>query len=184
MALLVRNATVIPMEPAGSVVRDGWVLVEPPLIAALGTGPPPPSTPGDRVIDAHGGLVVPGFVSAHQHLLDVLLRGGLPHGLAFLDWLLGLYYAGMAAYTPEDAGLATTLAIAETLAAGVTCIVDNWGVDNGSDPERVRACAEVLDDGEIVVLDPDQRVRLYRDAQVASERIACQAGLGPGMGPG
>ncbi|HSS11469.1 MAG TPA: amidohydrolase family protein, partial [Acidimicrobiales bacterium] len=142
MTLLIRHAVVVPVEPPGLVYDQGWLRTEGTTIAALGPGEPPPSASDDTVIDANGGLLLPGFVSAHQHLLDVLLRGGVDSGPTFLDWLLGLYYAGMAAYRPEDAGLATMLGVVETVRAGVTCVVDNWGVDNGSSPARVRACAD------------------------------------------
>jgi cytosine/adenosine deaminase-related metal-dependent hydrolase len=142
MGLLIRNAVVVPVDPPGLVLDPGWVHIEGARITSLGPGEPPPSGADDRVSNADGGLVLPGFISAHQHLLDVLLRGGPPSGPTFLDWLLGLYYAGMAAYRPEDAGVATLLGLVETVRAGVTCVVDNWGVNNGSDPARVRECAD------------------------------------------
>jgi 5-methylthioadenosine/S-adenosylhomocysteine deaminase len=135
----IRNAVVVPIEPAGVVWDRGWVAFEGNRITGAGPGEPPSPWPST---DAGGALVMPGFVSAHQHLLDVLLRGGVRRGPSFLDWLLGLYYAGMTAYEPSDAGVATMLAGAETLRAGVTCVVDNWGVDCGGDPGRVRECAE------------------------------------------
>jgi cytosine/adenosine deaminase-related metal-dependent hydrolase len=142
MGVVLRNAVIVPVEPRGVVHDRGWLRVDGAEITGIGPGTPPNGAAADRVIDASGGLVLPGLVSAHQHLLDVLLRGGLPCGPSFLDWLLGLYYEGMAEYRPADAALATTLGIVETLRAGVTCLVDNWGVDNGSDAGRVRACAE------------------------------------------
>ena len=59
-----------------------------------------------------------------------------------MDWLLGLYYAGMAEYTPGDAELAITLAATETIRAGVTCVVDNWGVCGGDSVQRIAECAD------------------------------------------
>jgi 5-methylthioadenosine/S-adenosylhomocysteine deaminase len=138
---VIANGVVVPMEPEGVVFDAGWVRVRGSRIDAVGAGPAPIGS-GDRVIDAAGGLVLPGLISTHQHLLDTLLRGGLVTGPTFVDWLLGLYYAGMSAYTPDDCGLASLLGAVETVRSGVTCVVDNWGVDNGSDPSRVRDCAE------------------------------------------
>ncbi len=159
---LITNGVVIPMEPPDVVLAPGWVRLRHGRIDSLGEGDPPPGrgpAPGpasgdgpgtgpvddggpEVVIDAGGGLVLPGLVSAHQHLLDVLLRGGVATGPTFADWLLGLYYAGMSAYTPDDCDVASLLAAVETVRAGVTTVVDNWGVDNGSDPGRVRECAD------------------------------------------
>lgn len=138
---IVFNGVVVPMEPAGLVFDPGWVRITGSQIDSLGPGRPP-SRPGDQTIDAAGGLVLPGLISSHQHLLDTLLRGGVTVGPTFLDWLLGLYYTGMSAYTPEDCGLASLLGAVETVRAGVTCVVDNWGIDNGADPARTEDCAE------------------------------------------
>ena len=63
-------------------------------------------------------------------------------GTTFGDWLFGLYYGGISAYRPTDAGVATLLGAVETIRAGVTCVVDNWGVCSGDDPSVIRACAD------------------------------------------
>ena len=109
VALVVYNGVVVPVDPPGVVHDPGWVRVEGNRIKAIGAGAARNSTAGDESIDAHGGLILPGLISAHQHVLDILLRGGVPVGPSFLDWLLGLYYAGMAEFRPEDAGVATAL---------------------------------------------------------------------------
>jgi 5-methylthioadenosine/S-adenosylhomocysteine deaminase len=137
---LIRNAVVIPVAPAG-VYDRGWVRLAGGTITAVGPGEPDVA-PGDVVLDARGDLLLPGFVSSHQHLLDVLLRGGPTFGPDFLEWLLGIYYGGIVHYSPNDAGLATYLAGVETLLAGVTTVVDNWGVNCGGDRGRSRAAAD------------------------------------------
>jgi len=139
--LVVYNGVVVPVDPPTVVHDPGWVRVEGNRITMVGSGTPAPK-PDDHTIDARGGLILPGFVSAHQHVLDILLRGGVPVGPSFLDWLLGLYYAGMAHYRPDDAAIATTLGATETVRAGVTCIVDNWGVCAGDSVQRIAECAE------------------------------------------
>jgi 5-methylthioadenosine/S-adenosylhomocysteine deaminase len=110
-------------------------------ISAVGAGEPSIDA-ADVVLDAEGALLLPGFISTHQHLLDVLLRGGVATGPDFLDWLLGLYYGGIVRYDPQDAGLATFLAGTETLLAGVTTVADSWGINCGGDSGRNRASAE------------------------------------------
>ena len=139
-SLVVANGVVVPVVPRGVVHEPGWVRVEDSRIAEVGAGAPRVE-PGDEVVDARGGLVLPGFVSAHQHVLDILLRGGVRVGPSFLDWLLGLYYAGMACYEPPDAYVATMLGGAESIHAGVTTIVDNWGVCGGDSAARIEECA-------------------------------------------
>lgn len=75
-----------PTQPEAS-----WVLIRDGIIAALGTGEPPPAA---TKIDAGGRLVLPGFQDAHIHLLsggidlataaylyDVTTEAGLIHAL-------------------------------------------------------------------------------------------------------
>ena len=59
-------------------VRDG-------VIAAIGTLQP---QPGERVIDASGCVIYPGWVNTHHHLFQSLLKG-IPAGinLALVPWL-------------------------------------------------------------------------------------------------
>ncbi|MGY1616973.1 N-acetylglucosamine-6-phosphate deacetylase [Geodermatophilus sp. SYSU D00691] len=49
---------------AGGRVDDGWVLLDGDLVAATGTGAPPPA---DETIDLAGAWLVPGFVDLHVH---------------------------------------------------------------------------------------------------------------------
>ena len=49
-------------------LRDAWVLIRDGVIAGLGTGAPPDAA-GAEIVDAGGGLVTPGLVDAHTHLV-------------------------------------------------------------------------------------------------------------------
>ena len=137
--LVIERVTLLTMDAERRVVPDGWIAIEGGRIGALGSGDPPPAR---QRIDGRGGVVMPGMISAHQHVIDVLLRGGLEQDRSLFDWLVNVYFAGTSAYTPEDCGLAATLNLSEAARAGVTTIVDNWGVNNGDDPTRVAECAE------------------------------------------
>ena len=50
------------------ILRDAWVLCEDGVIAQVGTGPAPAAADA-QVVDAQGGLVTPGLVDAHTHLI-------------------------------------------------------------------------------------------------------------------
>src|SRR4051812_30002957 len=108
--LVIEDVTVVTMDPDRRVLDDAWVAVAGDRIEALGTGAPPPA---ERVIAGRGGVVMPGMVSSHQHVIDVLLRGGLEQDRSLFDWLVNVYFAGTSAYTPEDCALAATLTLAE-----------------------------------------------------------------------
>lgn len=137
--LVIDNVALLTMDRERRVIDDGWVAVSGDRIDALGSGEAPAA---ERRIDGRGGVVMPGMVSTHQHVIDVLLRGGLEQDRTLFDWLINVYFAGTSVYTPEDCGLAATLNLTEAMRAGITTVVDNWGVNNGDDAGRVAECAE------------------------------------------
>ena len=50
------------------ILKDAWVLCEDGVIAQVGTGPAPAAA-DTQAVDAQGGLVTPGLVDAHTHLI-------------------------------------------------------------------------------------------------------------------
>ena len=50
------------------ILKDAWVLCEDGVIAQVGTGPAPAAADA-QAVDAQGGLVTPGLVDAHTHLV-------------------------------------------------------------------------------------------------------------------
>jgi 5-methylthioadenosine/S-adenosylhomocysteine deaminase len=142
--LAVGREAVVTADPARRCLTPGWVLARAGRIEAVGAGPPPPDVTGagtGAVTVVTGDVVLPGLVSAHQHLVDALLWGW-PTGPTFLDWLLGTYHAGLAGAGPDDCALAVAAVRAAGLAAGVTTVVDCWSVGPVDDAGRVTACAE------------------------------------------
>jgi 5-methylthioadenosine/S-adenosylhomocysteine deaminase len=135
---IVEAAAVITADVSRRVLEPGWVRVHGGRIAGVGGGAPPRGA-GSSIL--RGDVVMPGLVSAHQHLVDVLVRGG-PTGPTFLDWLLGTYHGGLAAARPEDCALAVGAIRAAGLAAGITTVVDCWSVGPVDDAARVAECAE------------------------------------------
>jgi cytosine/adenosine deaminase-related metal-dependent hydrolase len=137
--VVIEDVAIVTMDAERRILRDAWIAISGNRIDALGEGAPPA---GRRTIDGRGGVVMPGMISTHQHVIDALLRGGLEQDRTLFDWLINVYYAGTSAYTPEDCQTAATLNLAEGIASGITTITDNWGVNNGDDPVRVAECAE------------------------------------------
>jgi len=92
-------------------VLDGDLLVVDGRIAALGGDVPAAlrTLPGGRApesFDAHGALVLPGFVHAHLHLCQTLFRG-LAEQSDLLTWLREAIWPLEAAHT--DASLAASV---------------------------------------------------------------------------
>ena len=66
--VVLRRGTVLTMNDAHEILRDADVLVEGEQIAAVGPGLEVPE--GTFEIDASGGIVMPGMVDTHVHLMD------------------------------------------------------------------------------------------------------------------
>lgn len=76
--------------------------------------------PGARRLDGSGRVVVPGFVDAHAHLGEHLMRGLVPDHAGPREWLPQWLLPAYAALDPEQERLAAELAIAEMLLTGTT----------------------------------------------------------------
>jgi cytosine/adenosine deaminase-related metal-dependent hydrolase len=123
--LLVDGGTVVTMNAARDVLEDGAVAVEGGEIRAVGpAGELRADYDPDRVIDAGGHAVVPGFVDAHVHVNDVLLRG-LGGDRALHDWLLNVNKPGIAALGPDEEAISAALYCTEAIRSGITFFVDN-----------------------------------------------------------
>jgi len=86
--LLVRGAAHLWTGLRGAAMRHVGgtdIRVRNGVIAAIGTLTP---EPGERVVDAAGCVVYPGWVNTHHHLFQSLLKG-IPAGinLALVPWL-------------------------------------------------------------------------------------------------
>jgi 5-methylthioadenosine/S-adenosylhomocysteine deaminase len=118
VSLLVRNATVVTMNESWDVI-EGDVSVRDGRIAAIGgevTGS------HDRVIDARGDLLLPGFVQTHVHLCQTLFRG-YADDLALMDWLRQRVWPMEAAHTESSLRASARLAACELVRGGTTSIL-------------------------------------------------------------
>ena len=119
-AVLLRNATVVTVDRARSVIK-GDVLVEQGRISKVGPRLRAPS--GATVIDCTGSAVIPGLVQAHVHLCQVLFRNHAD-GLELLDWLSQRIWPFEAAHDARSLGLSARLGLAELLLGGTTSVLD------------------------------------------------------------
>jgi 5-methylthioadenosine/S-adenosylhomocysteine deaminase len=112
---LIRNATILTMNDTLDIV-EGAVVVKNGRIASVG---PEPETPSDRVINAGGAYLLPGFIQTHIHLCQTLFRS-YADDLPLLDWLRRRVWPMEAAHSPSTLRAATRVAAAELLRSGTT----------------------------------------------------------------
>ncbi|MFI8359982.1 amidohydrolase family protein [Streptomyces sp. NPDC085612] len=119
--VLLQGGTVLPMGDPWQVLPTTDVLVQGDRITAIGPGLDFPA--GTTVIDATGGIVIPGMIDTHRHMWQTALRG---YGA---DWTLSQYFVWFFIdhgkhFRPQDIHAGNLLAAAEALDAGVTTTVD------------------------------------------------------------
>ena len=120
----VERATVVTMDVDNRVIVDGAIAIAAGRIVAVGeTAEVRLLGDAQRVIDARGGIVLPGFVNLHTHLAMTLFRGWADDRdlQAFLD---RLFRAEAAIVSPETVRVGVDLAIAESVRAGITTSLD------------------------------------------------------------
>src|SRR6187200_1178261 len=123
--LLIDNAIVVTMNDDHDVHFDGAVAIDGDRIAAVGSaaavrGRVPDGT---RVIDAHGGAVMPGLVDLHYH--TALGRGWADH-LPLAENLQRFWYPLVRAIDPEAVYWGALLSYAESISFGVTTVNDMY----------------------------------------------------------
>lgn len=104
-----------------------------------------------EILDAAGGIVTPGLVNAHHHLLQCAFRT-LPgtRGVPMRDWLAVMAAAYReAGVDPELTGAAAAVGLAEALLDGVTTVADHhltWpaGCDDVGMASAVASAARTL----------------------------------------
>ena len=119
--ILIRNARVYDHDGDTDLPAAADVLIDSDRIANIGLNLNADET--DRVIDAADKMLIPGFVNAHYHSHDVLLRGcfeNLPTEIWFMHALPPVYPQRSAA----EIRARTTLAAAEAIRNGVTTVQD------------------------------------------------------------
>jgi 5-methylthioadenosine/S-adenosylhomocysteine deaminase len=113
--LLLRGGTIVTVTDG---VVHGDVYVEDGRIAAVGSAP----AAADDVVDVRGMLVLPGFVQAHIHLCQTLLRG-LADDLDVIDWLRLRVWPLEFAHDEASIAASAQLACAELLLGGTTSVL-------------------------------------------------------------
>src|SRR3954465_9573808 len=118
MSLLIRGGTIITMNDRFDIV-DGDLSIADGRIVAIGRAI---TAPHDRVIDARGGYVLPGFIQTHIHLCQTLFRG-TADDLPLMQWLRTRIWPLEAAHTPATLAASARLAAAELLSTGTTTVL-------------------------------------------------------------
>ncbi len=113
-SILIKNALVVTMNPHDEIFRGSIYIVD-GRIKEVGTK----RETADKVIDAGGRIVMPGFIQTHIHLCQVLFRG-LADDMDVVDWLKHRIWPFESAHNEDSINASAYLGIAELIAGGTT----------------------------------------------------------------
>lgn len=101
--------------------------------------------PDAAVLDAHGGMILPGFINLHHHFYSALARGLDPGGplRSFREILNSLWWRLDRALNPETVRLSAQLTVADCIRWGCTTVFDHH-----SSPSCISGSLDIL--GEVV----------------------------------
>jgi 5-methylthioadenosine/S-adenosylhomocysteine deaminase len=125
--LFIIHGTVITMDSARNIYKDGAVAIRGDSIVAVGPANEISSRyAASRTIDAHDELVMPGLINGHAHAAMSLFRG-LADDLSLNDWLQKYIFPAEARnVTPDFVEWGTRLGILEMLGGGITTYADMY----------------------------------------------------------
>lgn len=164
--LLIGNGRLITRDDTTPFLEDGAVLIEGETIAEVGTTAQLKAKyPQASFIDAHGGVIMPGLINAHNHIYSAFARGLSIKGhnpKNFMDILDGMWWTLDRKLTLESTAYSARATYIDCIKNGVTTMFDHHAsygaiegsldeISNAADEYGVRTCLcyEVSDrDGE------------------------------------
>jgi len=123
--ILVTNGTVMTMEPGADPIANGAVAITGNLVSAVGPAHRFSKDCPGCIIDAGGGIIMPGLVNTHTHAAMTCFRG-LADDLPLMDWLEGHIFPAESRLTHEMVYWGSLLACVEMIQSGTTCFCDMY----------------------------------------------------------
>jgi len=124
--LLLLPTWLVPVEPAGVVLKDHALGIRDGRIAFIGPRRQALQLGASEVRELPDTLLSPGLINAHGHAAMTLFRG-LADDLPLMTWLEKHIWPAEAKWVDEDfVRDGTDLAIAEQLKGGITCFSDMY----------------------------------------------------------
>ena len=122
--ILIKNGTILTMDSINSRIEDGLIGIKGDSISYIGTGPH--NIFGARtVIDAKGGIILPGLINGHTHAAMTLFRG-LADDLPLMEWLNNYIFPLEKKINADFVYTGTLLACAEMIMSGTTTFCDMY----------------------------------------------------------
>lgn len=123
--ILVINGTVLTLGADHTQIVDGAVAIRRDTIAAVGSLNELADWSAARVLDARGGIIMPGLINTHTHAAMTCFRG-LADDLQLMSWLNDHIFPAEAKLDDQKVYQGSLLACAEMIMSGTTCFCDMY----------------------------------------------------------
>jgi len=125
--IVIHNGTIVTVNPDFDIIEDGIVCIkDKKLIRVEARAAKLPLPEAQAVIDAGGGIILPGLVNTHTHLSMTLFRG-LADDLPLSVWLNEYIFPAEGQHiTPDTVRPGALAACAEMILSGTTTFCDGY----------------------------------------------------------
>lgn len=123
--ILIKNGLILTMNPAREIINDGFVAVKGDAIVAAGPMTEAASYQATQVVDAKGGIIMPGLINTHTHIAMSGFRG-LADDLELHEWLTKHIFPAEATMKREHVYQNSLLSCVEMIMGGTTCVNDMY----------------------------------------------------------
>ncbi|MBN2123417.1 MAG: amidohydrolase family protein, partial [Deltaproteobacteria bacterium] len=122
--ILITNGILLTMDPGDRIIDRGYIGLRGDRISHIGAGDPP-AFRAKNILDARGGLVLPGLINGHTHAAMSLFRG-LADDLPLMEWLNHYIFPAESRMDADFVYRGTLLACAEMILSGTTTFCDMY----------------------------------------------------------
>ena len=136
-SILVKGGIIVTMDPHRRILSDHSIVIEDGKFRAIGkTSDIMQEWKAEEVIDASGGIVMPGLICSHTHLYGMLLRGAtldIAPPSDFTQILQRIWWPVDESLTLDDAYASALVGCLEFLKTGTTTFADTYSGPNSID---------------------------------------------------
>ncbi|MCX5881018.1 MAG: amidohydrolase family protein, partial [Deltaproteobacteria bacterium] len=122
--ILIQNGMLLTLDPQLTVIENGFIAINGDSISHIGSGVNSSLT-ASKIIDAKGGIILPGLVNGHTHAAMTLFRG-LADDLPLMEWLSGYIFPAESRMDADFVHTGSLLACAEMILSGTTTFCDMY----------------------------------------------------------
>lgn len=146
--MLLKNATIITMNPTRDILRDGAIAINEQRIVGIGkTETLLAQYQDEDVLDVQDKLIIPGLIDTHVHVVQALICG-CADNMALIQWLCERVWVFQGNFTQDDGYVSARLCIAEMLKSGTTTFLESMlahrygfdGIARTVEESGIRAC--------------------------------------------